>query len=88
MANQSPPFATPIIGPHYCSPGPHPVDLIIAKERTIGDNFTVTDVNGNIVFTVQSNLVTFVTPRQHLFLIDANGNPIVHLRRAVNSSTI
>lgn len=68
--------------------GPHPVDLIITKERTIRDNFTVTDVNGNIVFTVQSSLVTFVTPRQHLFLLDADGNPLVHLRRAVNSSTI
>ncbi|KAG4925332.1 hypothetical protein JHK87_050872 [Glycine soja] len=80
MANQSPPFGTPLIGLQYCAPDP--VDLIITKERTIRDNFTVTDVNGNIVFTVQSSLVTFVTPRQHLFLLDADGNPLVHLRRA------
>ncbi|KAL2607285.1 hypothetical protein AAZV13_09G233600 [Glycine max] len=56
--------------------GPHPVDLIITKERTIRDNFTVTDVNGNIVFTVQSSLITFVTPCQHLFLLDAYENPL------------
>ncbi|RZB52984.1 Protein LURP-one-related 15 isoform B [Glycine soja] len=81
MANQSPPFGTPLIGLQYCAPDP--VDLIITKERTIRDNFTVTDVKGNIVFTVQSSLVTFVTPRQHLFLLDADGNPLVHLRRAL-----
>ncbi|KAL3001269.1 hypothetical protein AAZX31_09G257000 [Glycine max] len=56
--------------------GPHPVDLVITKERTIRDNFTVTDVNGNIVFTVQSSLITFVTPCQHLFLLDAYENPL------------
>ncbi|TKY65733.1 LURP-one-related 15 [Spatholobus suberectus] len=86
MANQPSPFATPIIGPQYCAPGPHPVDLIITKERTIGENFTVTDINGNIVFTVQSNIVSIVSPRRDLFIFDANGNPIVHLRKALLSN--
>ncbi|KAK7395020.1 hypothetical protein VNO78_15561 [Psophocarpus tetragonolobus] len=45
MANQSAPFSTPIIGTQYCAPGPHPVDLIIIKERNIGENFTFTDMN-------------------------------------------
>ncbi|CAJ1809824.1 unnamed protein product [Sphenostylis stenocarpa] len=89
MANQlSPSFGTPIIAPQYCSPGPHPVDLIITKERSIGENFTVTDTTGNIVFTVQSNIVSIVTPRRHMFLFDANGNPIVHLRNSVFSSDV
>ncbi|KAK7294802.1 hypothetical protein RJT34_17699 [Clitoria ternatea] len=83
MAHQSPSFATPIIAPQYCAPGPRPFELIITKERGRGDNFTVTEMNGNIIFTVKSSLVTIVTPRQHLFLYDAHGNPIVHLRRAL-----
>ncbi|KAK7340004.1 hypothetical protein VNO77_20695 [Canavalia gladiata] len=83
MANQSPPFATAIIHPRYSAPGPDAVDLIITKERSVRDNFTVTDIDGNIVFTVKSSLVTIVTPRQHRFLFDANGNPILHLRRAL-----
>ncbi|XP_061357890.1 protein LURP-one-related 15-like [Gastrolobium bilobum] len=83
MANPPPSSATAIIDPRYCAPASHPVDLIITKERTRRDNFTVTDINGNIVLTVKSSLVTFVTPRQHLFLLDAYGNPIVHLRRAL-----
>ncbi|XP_057435345.1 protein LURP-one-related 15-like isoform X2 [Lotus japonicus] len=61
----------------------HPVDLIITKERTLRDNFTVTDINDSIVFTVKSPLVTIVTPREHRFLHDAHGNPILHLRRAL-----
>lgn len=65
--------------------GPHPVDLVITKESTIRDNFTVTDVNGNIVFTVQSSLITFVTPCQHLFLLDAYENPLcIYAERLVH----
>ena len=81
MANPPPPFATAIIHPQYCVP--HTVDLIIKKERTFGDNFTVTDISDNVVFTVKGPLVTIVTPRKHRFLRDAYGNPIAHLRRAV-----
>lgn len=86
MANQlSPPFGTPIIAPHYCAPGPHPVDLIITKERSIADNFTVTDTNGNVVFTVKSNIVSIVKPRKHSFMFDARGSPILHLRSSIQS---
>lgn len=66
----------------------HPVDLIITKERTLRDNFTVTDTNNNVVFTVKSSLVTIVTSHEHRFLCDANGNPILHLRRSVSSLII
>ncbi|ESW12159.1 hypothetical protein PHAVU_008G089300 [Phaseolus vulgaris] len=86
MANQlSPPFGTPIIAPHYCDPGPHPVHLIITRERSIGENFTVTNSNGNIVFSVKSNIVSIVTPRRHMYLFDAYGNPIVHLQGSISS---
>ncbi|CAJ2675078.1 unnamed protein product [Trifolium pratense] len=84
MANQHPPLSTTaIINPQYCAPATHAIDLIITKEKTLRDNFTVKDINDNIVFTVKSSLVTFVTPRQHRFLFDANGNPILHLRRSL-----
>ncbi|XP_068487729.1 protein LURP-one-related 1-like [Phaseolus vulgaris] len=87
MANQlSPPFGTPIIAPHYCDPGPHPVHLIITRERSIGENFTVTNSNGNIVFSVKSNIVSIVTPRRHMYLFDAYGNPIVHLQGSVKAT--
>ncbi|XP_057435344.1 protein LURP-one-related 15-like isoform X1 [Lotus japonicus] len=83
MANRPSSSAAAIIGPQYCAPASHPVDLIITKERTLRDNFTVTDINDSIVFTVKSPLVTIVTPREHRFLHDAHGNPILHLRRAL-----
>lgn len=76
-------MANAIISPQYCAPATHPIDLIITTERTVRDNFTVRDINDNIVFTVKSSLVTIVTPRQHRFLVDANGNPILHLRRSL-----
>jgi hypothetical protein len=66
----------------------HPIELIITKEKTLRDNFTVKDINDNVVLTVKSSLVTLVTPREHRFLFDANGTPILHLRRSVCSSTI
>ena len=66
----------------YCVP--HAVDLIIKK---VGSPSTyksiVRDINGNAVFKIDSPFVTIVTPREHRFLRDAYGNPIVHLRRAV-----
>ncbi|CAI8583041.1 unnamed protein product [Vicia faba] len=81
MANQPQLSATAIINPQYCAT--HPIDLIITKEWTGRDNFTVTDTNNNVIFKVKSPLVTMVTPRQHRFLYDANRNPVVHLRRSL-----
>ncbi|KAK2398929.1 hypothetical protein P8452_06268 [Trifolium repens] len=85
MANQHPPLSTTtaIISPQYCAPATHPIDLIITKEKTLRDNFTVRDINDNVILTVKSSLVTLVTPRQHRFLFDANGNPLLHLRRSL-----
>lgn len=75
---------TAIIDPKYCVP--HPMELVITKERTLGDNFTVTDVNGSMLLKVKSSVVTIVTPRQHRFLLDSYGKPLLHLQRAVSPS--
>ncbi|KAI5393709.1 protein LURP-one-related 15 [Lathyrus oleraceus] len=83
MANQPQLSATAIISPQYCAPATHPIDLIITKEWTGRNNFTVTDTNNNLIFKVKTPLVTMVTPRQHRFLFDANRNPILHLRRSL-----
>lgn len=72
---------TAIIDPKYCVP--HPMELVITKERTLGDNFTVTDINGSILLKVKSPVVTIVTPREHRFLLDAYGKPLLHLQRAL-----
>ncbi|CAI8583045.1 unnamed protein product [Vicia faba] len=86
MENQPQLSATAIISPQYCAPATHPVDLIITKERTLRDSFTITDTNNNVVFTVKSSLVTIVTSHEHRFLCDANGNPVIHLRRSLTAT--
>ncbi|XP_058728653.1 protein LURP-one-related 15-like [Vicia villosa] len=83
MENQPRLSTTAITSHQYCAPATHPIDLIIIKERTRRDNFTVTDINNNVIFTVKSPQVSIITPRQHQFLYDANGNPILHLRRSL-----
>lgn len=60
-----------------------PIDLIITKERSVRDKFIIKDMNNNVIFTVKSSLQTIITPRQHRFLFDANGNLILHLRGSV-----
>ncbi|KAF7845249.1 protein LURP-one-related 10 [Senna tora] len=71
---------TPIIGPQYCAP--YTVDLNIVKKvmSIVDDNFTVSDINGNIIFKVKESLMSF---RDRRVLIDATGNPIVTLRRKI-----
>ncbi|CAL5206294.1 unnamed protein product [Lathyrus oleraceus] len=86
MANQPRLSTTAIISHQYCAPARNPVDLIITKERTLRDSFTVTDTNNNVVFTVKSSLVTIVTSHEHRFLCDASGNPILHLRRSLTAT--
>ncbi|KAK7395018.1 hypothetical protein VNO78_15559 [Psophocarpus tetragonolobus] len=67
-----------VVGPQFCAP--YPVDLAVVKKvMTITDgNFTVTDVNANVVFKVKGSLMTL---RHRRVLIDPAGNPIVTLRR-------
>ncbi|KAK2452849.1 hypothetical protein P8452_00548 [Trifolium repens] len=82
MANQPPPSMTAIIDPQYCAPATHPVELIVTKER-MSKNFTITDINDNVVFTVKSSPEVFLATREDRFLYNANGNPILHLRTSL-----
>ncbi|GAU17698.1 hypothetical protein TSUD_07600 [Trifolium subterraneum] len=76
---------TAIIGTQYCAPATHPVVLIVTKDISLKYNFTIKDINKNVVFKVKSPLATILTPRQHRFLYDANGNLILHLQESVCS---
>lgn len=76
MQNQQP---SGIINPKYCAP--YNVDLaIVRKVLALTDSFTVTDVNGKIVFNLKGSLITL---HDHRVLLDAAGEPIVTLRRKV-----
>ncbi|XP_061339077.1 protein LURP-one-related 15-like [Gastrolobium bilobum] len=70
---------TVIINPQYCAP--HNIDLaIVRKVMTLGDNFTVTNVNGKVVFNLKGSLMSLHDNR---VLLDAAGKPIVTIRRKV-----
>ncbi|XP_024017895.1 protein LURP-one-related 15 [Morus notabilis] len=77
-----PPTGNPIavVGPQFCAP--YPVDLIIAKKlMTLAEgSFTVSDVNGNIMFKVKGSVFSLHDRR---LLVDAAGNPIVSLRQKI-----
>ncbi|KAK2398927.1 protein LURP-one-related [Trifolium repens] len=85
MANQPPPSTTAIIGPQYCAPATRPIELIVIKER-MGNNFTIRDINDNVIFIVKSSPETLFATREDRFLYDANGNPILHLRRMLQTA--
>ena len=73
-------YPVPIVGPQYSVH--YPVDLaIVRKVLTITDgNFVVTDVNDNPMFKVKGKFMSLHDKR---VVVDANGNPIVTLRRKV-----
>ncbi|MED6162771.1 hypothetical protein PIB30_073690 [Stylosanthes scabra] len=66
-----------IVGPQYCAP--YNVDLaIVRKVLTLADSFSVTDINGQTLFSLKGSLLTL---RDHRVLLDAAGRPVVTLRR-------
>ncbi|WVZ17864.1 hypothetical protein V8G54_010846 [Vigna mungo] len=66
-----------IINPKYCAP--HNVDIaIVRKVLTLADTFSVTDVNGKMIFNLSASLMTL---HDHRVLLDAAGEPVVTLRR-------
>ncbi|XP_020236670.1 protein LURP-one-related 15 [Cajanus cajan] len=66
-----------IVNPKYCAP--YNVDLaIVRKVLTLADSFTVTDVNGKMVFNLKASLMTL---HDHRVLLDAAGEPVLTLRR-------
>ncbi|XP_028767570.1 protein LURP-one-related 10-like [Neltuma alba] len=77
----APPYPAPmaVVGPQYCCP--YPVDLaIVRKVLTVADQFTVTDLNGNVVFKLRASVLTL---HDHRVLLDAAQNPVVTLRRKI-----
>lgn len=69
-----------IINPKYCAP--HNVDLaIVRKVLTLADTFSVTDVNGKMIFNLSASLMTL---HDHRVLLDAASQPVVTLRRKVS----
>lgn len=81
-SSSAPPQPSPaaaVVGPQYCCT--HPVDLaIVRKVMTIADKFTVTDINGNVVFKLQGSIMSL---HDHRVLLDAAQKPVVTMRRKV-----
>lgn len=69
-----------VIGPQFLAQ--YPVDLIIAsKLLALGENnFSVTDVNGTLIFKLKSKLLSIHDRR---FLQDAAGKTLATLRQKV-----
>lgn len=69
-----------VIGPQFLAQ--YPVDLTVAtKVFSLGENnFTVTDVNGTLIFKVKSKLMSLHDRR---FLLDAADNTLASLRQKV-----
>ncbi|KAJ4979875.1 hypothetical protein NE237_010655 [Protea cynaroides] len=80
--SNNPPLSNPItiVGPRFCAPCP--VNLtIITKDISIGKgNFSVKDVDGNIVFEVDGTLSNI---RDRRVLLDANGEPLLFMRSKI-----
>ncbi|KAI9115943.1 hypothetical protein K1719_012873 [Acacia pycnantha] len=80
-APTAPPHSTPVavMGPQYCCP--YPVGLAtFRKARPFADEVIVTDLNGNVVFSVQAFPRSFHNRR---IILDAAQNPVVTLRRKI-----
>ncbi|KAH7672547.1 LURP-one-related protein [Dioscorea alata] len=87
MATPSmPPPAMPpsvaVVGQQYCAP--YPVDLTVKKKAlSLSDgDFSVLDVNGNVVFMVKGKLLSL---RDRRVLVDAAGNPIISMQQKMIS---
>ena len=69
-----------VVGPQFCAP--HVVDLTVTKKALslTGNDFTVTDVNGNVVLKTKG---VFLSLRNRRVLLDAAGNPLLTLQQKV-----
>ncbi|URE01510.1 hypothetical protein MUK42_03723, partial [Musa troglodytarum] len=61
-----------VVGPQFCAP--HVVDLTVTRKAFswTGNDFTVTDVNGNVVLKVKG---VYFSLRDRRVLLDAAGKP-------------
>ncbi|GJX92472.1 LURP-one-related 15-like protein [Tanacetum coccineum] len=72
-----------IVSPEFLAP--YPVDLTITRKvvsLSLG-NFSVTDVNGNVVFKVKAKKISL---HDRCSLLDAADNPILSFRKKVRSA--
>ncbi|XP_065007280.1 protein LURP-one-related 10-like [Musa acuminata AAA Group] len=69
-----------VVGPQFCAP--HVVDLTVTKKALslTGNDFTVTDVNGNVVLKTKG---VFLSLRNRRVLLDAAGNPLLTLQQKI-----
>ncbi|GAB2294231.1 hypothetical protein Dimus_028448 [Dionaea muscipula] len=83
MAPMFAPLPSPVVvvGPQFVVP--YPVTLVIKKRFSMsGGQFTVTDVNGTVIFTIKRTLFADIN---RLVLHDAAGIPLVTLRQKILS---
>lgn len=78
-----PAVAVAVIGPQFCVG--YPVDLhIVRKMMALSDgNFTITDINGQIMFTIKGKLFSL---RERRHLLDASGKPLITYRQKILSA--
>lgn len=67
-----------VVGQQFCAP--YPVDLSIVRKllKITEGNFSVTDVNGNVMFTVKGKFFSLHDKR---VLLDASGQPVLTLKQ-------
>ncbi|GER44282.1 hypothetical protein STAS_21182 [Striga asiatica] len=76
------PVAVNVLGPHFCVG--YPVDLTVQKKLSFSEgNFGVTDINGNVMFTVRGKLFSL---RDRRVLLDAFGNPVITFQQKILSA--
>ncbi|URE07587.1 BTB POZ domain containing protein [Musa troglodytarum] len=69
-----------VVGPQFCAP--HVVDFTVTRKAFswTGNDFTVTDVNGNVVLKVKG---VYFSLRGRRVLLDAAGKPLLTLQQKV-----
>ncbi|CAI9097197.1 OLC1v1033568C1 [Oldenlandia corymbosa var. corymbosa] len=76
------PNPIPVVGLQYCLP--RPVDLMIVRKlMTLTDDFSVTDVENNMMFKVKGKLMSLHDKR---VLLNAAGNPVLTLSNKILSA--
>lgn len=67
-----------VVGSQFCAP--YPVDLSVVRKllKVTEGNFAVTDVNGNVMFTVKGKFFSLHDKR---VLLDAAGTPLLTLKQ-------
>ncbi|CAL9096764.1 unnamed protein product [Musa textilis] len=69
-----------VVGPQFCAP--HGFDLTVTRKAFSwsGNDFAVTDVNGNVVLKVKG---VYFSLRDRRVLLDAAGNPLLTLQQKI-----